>query len=145
MQEKVLYSFKSKLFSIKNLDKIPTQELTPEPAAEPSAKPTPKPATEATPTKYKKSKLKLLQEFLSEIIADEKDTNNEIFSNYFKYPNPSCLVKDLIIAKQNEKLVNNINNGLIDLRNSIIRKEIPKNENPKKIADIVEKILKFKK
>ena len=48
--------------------------------------------------------------------------------------------KDLISAKQdkNEKLVNNINNGLIGLRNDINRKEIPKN--PKKVIDIVKTI-----
>ena len=52
---------------------------------------------------------------MNEIIAEEKDINNEIFSDYFKYQNPLFLVKDLIRAKQNknEKLVNNINNGLI--------------------------------
>ena len=61
---------------------------------------------------------------MDEIIADEKVINNEIFSNYFKYQNPSFLEKDLISAKQNknEKLVNNINNGLINLRNDINRK-----------------------
>ena len=65
--------------------------------------------------------------------------------NYFKYQNPSFLAIDLIRAKQakNEQLVNNINDGLIDLRNAIIRKEIPQNENKKKIVDIVEKILDF--
>ena len=41
---------------------------------------------------------------------------------------------------KNEQLVNNINGGLIDLRNAIIKKEIPENENPKKIVNIVEKI-----
>ena len=53
---------------------------------------------------------------MNEIIADEKDINNEIFSYSFKYQNPPFLVKDLISAaqKKNEKLVNKINNGLID-------------------------------
>ena len=90
--------------------------------------------TEITPAKHKKSKSKLKQEFMNEIIAGEKDINNEIILNYFTYQNPSFLVKDLISAKQdkNKKLVNNINNGLIDLRNEINRKEIPENENPKK-------------
>ena len=37
------------------------------------------------------------------------------------------------------------NNGLIELRNSINSKEIPENENPKKIVNIVEKILNFNK
>ena len=55
------------------------------------------------------------------------------------------LVKDLISAKQdkNEKLVNNINDGLIDLWNVINRKEITENENLKKVVNIVEKILNF--
>ena len=57
------------------------------------------------------------------------------------------LAKDLIRATQakNEKFVNNINDGLIDLRNTIIRIEIPENKNPNQIVDIVEKILKFDK
>ena len=63
---------------------------------------------------------------MNEIIADEKHINNEIFLHYFKYQNLPFLVKDLIRAKQNknEKLVNNINNGLIDLRNNINRKKL---------------------
>ena len=87
------------------------------------------------------------QEIINEIIADQKDINNEIFSNYLKYQNPSLLVKDLVSAKQNknEKLENNVNNGFIHLRNNINRKEIPKNENPQEVADIVEKILDFNK
>ena len=66
---------------------------------------------------------------------------------YFDYQNPLFLVKYLISAKQdkNEKLVNNINNGLIDSRNDINRKEIPENGNPKKAVDIAEKILDFNK
>ena len=34
------------------------------------------------------------------MIAEEKDTNDEIFWNYFKYQNPSILAKDLIRATQ---------------------------------------------
>ena len=129
MREKVLNSFKSRFFPIKNLDKIPRHEPAAEPTPEVATEPTPKLATEATPTKHKKAKLKLLQEFINEIIADE---NN---------------VKDLISTKQNknEKYVNNINNRLIDLRNDINRKEIPENENPKNAVDIVENILDFNK
>ena len=53
----------------------------------------------------------------------------------------------LIRATQvkNEQLVNNINDGLIGLRNAINRKEIPQNENPNKTADIVQKILESNK
>ena len=132
-REKVLNNFKSRYFPIKNLDKIPTREPTPELATE--------------RTKHKKSKLKLKQEIMNEIIANKKDINDEIFWNYFKYQNPSFLAKDLIRATQakNEQLVNNVNDGLIDLMSAIIRKEIPENENPNKIIDIVEKILDFNK
>ena len=84
---------------------------------------------------------------MNEIIADEKDMNNKIFLSYFKYQNPSFSVKGSISAKQNknEKTVNNVNNGLIDLRNDFKRKEITENENPKKVVDIVEKIIDFNK
>ena len=61
---------------------------------------------------------------MNEIIAEEKDINYEIFWNYFKYQNPSFLAKDLIRANQakNEQLVNNTNDGLIDLRKLLIAK-----------------------
>ena len=57
------------------------------------------------------------------------------------------LVKKLIRAKQakNEQLVNDINDKLIGLRNAIIKNEIPENENPNKIVDIIEKMLDFNK
>ena len=126
-REKVLKKFKSRLFPIKISDKIRTGEPTPELPKE--------------PTKHKKYKLKWQQEFISETIADEKDINDKIFSNYFMYQNPSFLAKDFIRAKQakNEQLVNNINDELIDLRNAIIKKEILENKNPNKKVDIVEK------
>ena len=80
---------------------------------------------------------------MNKIKANEKDMNDEIIWNYFKYQNPSFLAKDLIRANQvkNQQLVYNIHNGLINLRNAIIGKEIPENENPNKIVNIVEKIL----
>ena len=53
--EKVLHSFKSRLFSIKNLDKITftISEQRPEKGAALAAEPTPKVATGATSTKHK--------------------------------------------------------------------------------------------
>ena len=142
IREKVLKSFKSRLFRKKILDKIPT----PEPAAEPTPEVATEP-TEATPTKHMKSRLKFHQEFMNEIIADQKDEKNEIFLDYFMYQNPLLLVKDLIGAKQNknEKLVNNIKSRLTDLRSYINRKEILENRNPKKVVDIAEEILDFDK
>ena len=67
----------------------------------------------------------------------------KIFWNYSKYQNPSFLPKNLIRANQgkNEKLVNNINDGLIDSRNAIMKKEIPEDENPNEIVDFAEIIL----
>ena len=72
-----------------------------------------------------------------------------MLSNYFRYHNLLLLINNLISAKQNknEKLVYNynINKRLTDLRNNINRIEISENEIRKKVADIVEKILKFHK
>ena len=64
-----------------------------------------------------------------------------------KYQIPLLLLKELISAKQvkNEKLVNDMNDGLIDLRNAINRKKIHKNENQEKLVNIVEKIFHFNK
>ena len=69
---------------------------------------------------------------MNEIIANEKDINDEICWNHCKYQNPLFLAKDLIRATQakNQQLVKNVDDGLIDLRNAIIKKEIPENENP---------------
>ena len=66
---------------------------------------------------------------------------------YFGIQNPSLLVRDLIRAHKakNEQLVNNINSGLIDLRNAINRKKIPENENPNQILNIAKKICDFNK
>ena len=85
-REKVLTNFKSALFSEKKLNKFSTREPTSEQAIEPA--------------KQKKSKLKLQQGFMNEIIADEKDINDDKLWNYLKYQNPFLLAKDLIRAKQ---------------------------------------------
>ena len=87
------------------------------------------------------------QEFINKIVTEEKAINNDIFLDYFKYQNPSLLVKELISTKQNknEKIVNNIDNGLIDKRNDINRREIYESKNLKKVVDFVEKILEFNK
>ena len=55
------------------------------------------------------------------------------------YQNPLLLAKDLLRAKQpkNKQLVNNTNDELIAFKNTIIKKEIPENENQNKIVDIV--------
>ena len=84
---------------------------------------------------------------MNKCIAEEKDINDKIFWKYSKYQNPSFLTKYLIRAKQvkNKQLVNNRTDELIDLRNTINKKELSENENPNKIVDIVEKIINFDK
>ena len=84
---------------------------------------------------------------MNQIKANKKYIHDEIFWNYFKYQNPSFLGKHTFRATQakNEQSINNVNDGLIDLRKAIIRKEISENENLNKIVDIVEKILDFNK
>ena len=54
--------------------------------------------------------------------------NDEISWNYFKYQNSLFLEKDVIRATQakNEQLVNNVNDGLIDLRKAINKIEFLK-------------------
>ena len=49
------------------------------------------------------------------------------------------------IKSKTTKLIKYINDLLIDLRNSVNSKEIPKNENPIKIINTVEKIPDFNK
>ena len=73
--------------------------------------------------------------------------NTEILIEHLKYKNPSNLLKDLYNSNgtKNQKIVNHVNNALINLRNAVNRKEIPKNENPDKVIDIVEEILKVNK
>ena len=76
-REKILNSFKSILFPIKNLDKFVTRELTPEQATEPeAAKETATESTKAAKatkaTKHKTSSLKLRERFLNEIKNEVK-------------------------------------------------------------------------
>ena len=56
------------------------------------------------------------------------------------------MVEGLIKANQttNSKIVNQTIDSINELKNAVNKKEIPENENPNKIIDIVEKILEFK-
>ena len=88
------------------------------------------------------------ENFLNEIKNKEKKyINEQIFNDLMNFHYPSFLVKDLYEENQikNDKIEKNINESLINLRNSINSQEIPENENPKKIVNIVEKILDFSK
>ena len=102
-REKIIDNFKSRLFAIKTLDKIPTREKTPKVAIE------------------------QIQEVATNP-TNKKDINDEILWNYFKNQNPSFLAKYLIRDKKanNEQLINNVSVGLIDLGNGIKRKKILK-------------------
>ena len=57
------------------------------------------------------------------------------------------MVKDLCGVNQakNELIVNQVNDALIDLRNTINKKIIPENEYPDKVIDVAKKILDFHK
>ena len=81
----------------------------------------------------------MCEEFQNEIENEEKNINEQIFTEFFNYQYPSFSVKDLYEGNQNKnaKIVKNINESLINLRNSINSKEIPENENLKKIVNIV--------
>ena len=76
-----------------------------------------------------------------------RNINEQIFNEFFSYQYPSFLVKDLYEDNQNKnnKIVKNINESFINLRNSINSKEIPENKNLKKVINIDEKILDFNK
>ena len=70
-----------------------------------------------------------------------------MFKGYFFNHTPLFLAKELHNSNQkvNDEIVENINDSLIELMKGINTKKIPKNQNPNKIVDIVEKIVKFKK
>ena len=78
---------------------------------------------------------------MNKIENDDKNINNEIFSEYFKYQISWFLTEDLSKANQaeNEKIVNQVNDPLIDLRIAVVNK----NENPDKVINIFEKISWF--
>ena len=95
----------------------------------------------------KKQTKKHLYKFWDKTVNYERNINTGILNDYFKYHDPSFLLKDLhnVNETENEKIVGHINNVLIDLRNAVIRGKIPINENPDKVIDIVEEILNFNK
>ena len=46
---------------------------------------------------------------------------------------------------KNDEIIKDNNKGLIELRNSVNSKEIPENENPKNVVNIVRKVIDFNK
>ena len=91
------------------------------------------------------SPFKINENFVNKIRAHEENINNAIFREYFGYQNSSLLAKNSLNANRVEN--NQIENRTIywvnELRNVVIRKEIPENENPNKIISIVEKSHNF--
>ena len=51
--------------------------------------------------------------------------NTEILNEYFKYQNPLYLLKDVCYTykTKNEKIIHNVNNALIELRNTVIKQK----------------------
>ena len=130
-RKKVLNDFKSRIFPIKNQNEI----STPEPTSKPKSKPT------------KKQAKKHLPKFLDEIVNYERNINNKVFNDFFKYHNPSLLLKYFhnFNETEKEKMVQHVNNEFIDLRNVVIRRKNPKNENSDEVIDTAEEILNFNK
>ena len=77
----------------------------------------------------------------------KKNMNDQIFREYFNYQSTSFLSKDFYVVNQNKNdiIVKYLTELSIDLRNSFNSKETPENEIPKKVVNIVEKILDFNK
>ena len=115
VQEKInKNSFKTKIFPAKNSDKIPILEQEPEPTV----------FTTPKPTKEWTNNSKSYVDFQNKITNDETNINAEIFNEYFKYHNPTCLLKDLFHTDEtkNNKVVNCANDTLIDVINSVNKK-----------------------
>ena len=71
----------------------------------------------------------MCEEFSNKIKNGEKNINEKIFRNYFLYQTLSYLEKVLYESDEiaNYEIIKNVNNELIELRNSIISKEILEN------------------
>ena len=64
----------------------------------------------------------------TEFVNDETNINTSIFNEYFKYQSPTVLLTDIHKGgkTKNEKMVNNVNNALMDLRNAVTKKRVLK-------------------
>ena len=125
-RKKIIEGFKEKIFPIKSDDETEQQQT--------SKKPT-------------KDGLMTLNE---QIIEEETSINRELFKKYFLFQTPSALLKDLYKTNDKEKnnrLVSMISSGLKDLKKEIekMSKKEREIEEPDKIVEIVEEILKFNK
>ena len=91
------------------------------------------------------SPFKLNESFVNEIRNDEKNMNGERFRGYFRYQNLPFLAKDLLTVNQvkSNQILNQAIYSINELRNAVIRKEIPENESVNKIISVVEEIIKL--
>ena len=102
--------------------------------------------TPDTTTRHTRSEtFRLNKNFIGKMKSSGKSINNEIFNEYFGYESPTFVAEDLFKASQtkNNHIVNRATDSLDGLKNSIIKIEIPENQNPDKIIDFLETILKF--
>ena len=63
--------------------------------------------------------------FRIKIAYDETNINIEQINKYFGYHNPSFLVLYNSSETRNKKIVNNVNDALIDLTNTVNKEETP--------------------
>ena len=89
-------------------------------------------------------------ELNKQIIKEETEINEELFKKHFHFQTTTAMLKysyNLNDRNKNNKLLDIIKSGLSDLKNKIkkMSKDEIKNEKPRKIVDIVEKILEFNK
>ena len=85
--------------------------------------------------------LKLHENILHKIADYKEKGNNEISKDYFRYHNPSFIAKDLYKVNQAkiERMVNQINDALVNLRYAVNKKTIAENKDPNKLIDLLEK------
>lgn len=85
--------------------------------------------------------LKLHENILHKIADYKEKGNNEIFKDYFRYHNPSFIAKDLYKVNQAkiQRMVNQINDALVDFRYAVNKKTIAENKDPNKLIDLLEK------
>ena len=98
-REKILNNLKRKLFPAKNIESEADSD-------------------------FDSTKIFKLTDFWKKTIRDGSNLNTEIFGEYFKYQNSKDLLKDLYCAgkNRNKKIVNNVNNALIELRSAVNRR-----------------------
>ena len=86
-----------------------------------------------------------MKNFLSEFKNEDKNINEQRFRVYLRYQDPSFLVKDLSKDNQikSDTSVKYLNESLVNSRNTGNSKQVPENENSKKVISIIEKVLDF--